>query len=135
MSKAEGKKLISAAKEAGRKYAIEQIESEQYSDFLASSIYEAEQHPESHNLVRTKADAMRAARNYIVDLKHDISRNIDVSRVARIPSYIPASYDIKAQDIRDAFWEGLHEALDRKNVQSWLADEILFRSKEAAGIE
>lgn len=52
-----------------------------------------------------------------------------------IPSYIPSSYGIKEHDITDAFWEGLHEALDRKTVQSWLADEILFRSKEAAGIE
>lgn len=135
MSKTEGKKILSNAKAKGRSYAIEQIESDHYADFLASSIYEAEQHPESHHLVRSKAEAMRAARDYIVDLKHDISRNLEVSAVFKYPSYIPSSYGIKAQDIHDAFWEGLHEALDRKVTQSWLADEILFRSKEAAGLE
>lgn len=135
MSKAEGKRLLTAAREKGRAYAIEQVESDAYQDLVASSIYEAEKDPENHNLVRSKSEALRAARSYIVDLRHDISRNLDVRLVAHIPSYIPASYGITESDIRDSFWEGLNEALDRKNVQSWLADEILFRSKEAAGLE
>lgn len=130
MSKAEGKRLLAEAKRNGSKYGIESIESDSYADYLASSIAEAEADPENHNLVRTKSEAMRAAKDFIIDLKYDIGRNLDVSDHTSVPHYLPPSYGISEQDIRDAFWEGLHAALDKKTVQSWLADEILFRSKE-----
>jgi hypothetical protein len=130
MSKAEGKRLLTSARDAGRGYATEQIESEMFQDYVASGILAAEKDPDNHTLVRSKQGALSAARNFLTDLRHDTSRNLLVADVIDVTHDIPPSYGITENDIEDAFWEGFHEVLDRKTVHAWLADEILFRSRE-----
>jgi hypothetical protein len=77
---------------------------------------------------------LRAAKNTLVDLGHDISRNLDTDYALRQAGIsIPRDSLRSAQDLHDAFWDGLHDVLGRKTVQSWLADEILFRAREARG--
>jgi hypothetical protein len=133
MTKADDKKLLAQAKDAGRKYITEQLDSEQFSDYVASQIYEAGKDPDAHFETKSKAGAMRAAKNMLIDLGHDISRDLDTSdALSDAGLSISTGYEkhVTNQDLRDAFWEGLHEVLGRKTVQNWLADEIVFRTKE-----
>lgn len=70
-----------------------------------------------------------------MDLGHDISRDLDTSHALKNAGVSSSFYGsaVSDQDLKDAFWEGLREVLGRKTVQSWLADEILFRAREARG--
>src|ERR1700681_4523615 len=105
MTKADDKKLLTQAREAGRRYASEQIEGEYFSDYVAQQVYAAEKDPDHHWSVRTKSDAMRAAKNTLIDLGHDISRDLsghDALRYAKLSS----TRDVSPGDLLEAFNNG-----------------------------
>lgn len=134
MSKAEDKKILTAAKKTGEQYALGQIEGDYFSDFVAQQVYAAVKDPDTHFETLSKSGAMRAAKNILVDLGHDISRDLDTTGALKRAGVSNYRSGVSDQDLHDAFWEGIHMVLDRKNTQSWLADEIQFRTKEAKGV-
>jgi hypothetical protein len=134
MTKAGDAKLLRNAKASGAAHASEQLESDLFSDYVAEMIFTAEKDPDNHNLVRSKSDAMHAAKNVLVDLGHDIARGLDNRDILRIAK-VSETRDVSEQDLVDAFNDGLYEVLRRKTTQSWLADEILFQSRQASGKE
>lgn len=133
MTKADDKKLLTSARKSGEAYASEQLESDHFADYIAEMIYTAEKNPDEHNVIRSKSDAMHAAKNVLVDLGHDIARGLDNRDILRIAK-VSAWGDVSEQDLVDAFNDGLYDVLRRKTAQSWLADELLFRSREARGL-
>jgi hypothetical protein len=135
MSKTEDRKILSAAKKVGEEYARNQIEGDYFSDFVAQQVYDAVKDPDSHFETLSKNGAMRAAKNILIDLGHDISRDLDTMRTLKSAGVSNFRSGVSDRDLHDAFWEGIHMVLDRKNTQSWLADEIQFRTKEAKGLE
>jgi hypothetical protein len=135
MSKTEDRKILSAAKKAGEQYALNQIEGDYFSNFVAEQVYAAVKDPDAHFETLSKSGAMRAAKNILVDLGHDISRDLDAMHTLKSAGISNFRSGVSDRDLHDAFWEGIHTVLDRKNTQSWLADEIQFRTKEAKGLE
>lgn len=130
MTKADDKKLITSARKSGEAYASEQLESDLFSDYIADMIFAAEKDPDNHNLVRSKSDAMHAAKNVLIDLGHDIARDLDNRDILRIAK-VSAWGGVSEQDLVDAFNDGLYEVLRRKTAQSWLADQLLSLSRDA----
>lgn len=137
MSKSEGRQVLADAKREGAVYARNQIESETFNDYVVDQVYSAN----LENLPTTKKESARVARSMLTDLYNDINRDLrhqDVMRLAGASGlfssasddYIRDYYGITAREVTEAFNSGMSKVLDRKNVESWLADEILFRSKE-----
>lgn len=130
MTKADDAKLLRTAKVSGAAYASEQLESDLFSDYIADMIFAAEKDPDNHNLVRSKSDAMHAAKNVLIDLGHDIARDLDNRDILRIAK-VSAWGGVSEQDLVDAFNDGLYEVLRRKTAQIWLADQLLSLSRDA----
>jgi len=136
MSKAEGRVALSRARQSGRTYARNQLESEHFADYVADQVYRAN----IDNLPRNKRGAMCVARSILTDLYNDIRGDLRHQDILRLSgagwidtygqAYALRHYGIDASDAIEAFDQGVAEVLDRKNVTSWLADEILFRSRE-----
>jgi hypothetical protein len=140
MSKAEGREILSDAKKAGKEYARESVESEHFMNYVTDQVYSAP----IEDLPETKKEAYRSARNMLIDLKGDMDRDLDFRDVIKKAGvghtftaygegYTQKIYGITSQDVYDAFWDGIQEVLGRKNMESWLGDEILFRSNERRG--
>jgi len=137
MSRAEGQQILRDAKKAGKAYASTSVESEHFQNYVADQVYSAD----LDDLAETKKEALRHARNMLIDLKSEMDRNLDFRDVIKEAGvghtfdaygegYTQKIYGITAQDIYDTFWDGIREVLGRKNMENWLADEILFRANE-----
>ena len=134
MTKADDKKLLARVRASGAAYASEQLESDLFSDYVAEMIFTAEKDPDNHNLVRSKSDAMHAAKNVLDDFIYNTTRELNSRDILRIAK-ASETRDVSERDLVDAFGDGLYEVLRRKTTQSWLADEILFQSRQAQGKE
>ena len=137
MSKSEGQQILRDAKKAGKDYALESVESESFQHYIDDQVHSAA----IEDLPETKKEAIRAARSMLTDLRYDIERDLnfrDVIKKAGVghtftaygEGYTQKIYGITAQDVYDAFLDGIREVIGRKNTESWLADEILFRANE-----
>lgn len=140
MAKSEGRQILAEAKKAGREYATESLEGEFFLDYVSEQIYSAD----IDDLPENKKEALRTARNFLIDLYNDSSRNMGTREIlqkagvghtfsAYGAGYVQNIYGIDSSDVEHAFWEGFHLVIDRKTAQNWLADEILYRSRERRG--
>lgn len=140
MSKREGREVLREAKRAGAAYAREQIEGEHFSDYVATQVYASD--PE--DLPTTKKEATRVAHGMLVDLYHDMERDLRFQDTIRLAGasglfnfgsadYVRDRYGIDASDVSQSFFDGASSVLFQKGVAEWLGDEILFRSSERRG--
>ena len=137
MSRREGQEALRDAKRAGAAYARDQIEGEHFSDYVVQQVYSAS----VDDLPETKKQATRVAHGMLVDLYHDMERDLRVQDAVRLAGasglfsfgsadYVRDRYGIDASDVSRAFFDGASSVLFRKNVAEWLGDEVLFRSNE-----
>jgi hypothetical protein len=137
MSMTEGKQILRDAKKAGKEYVQGQVDGDYFRDYVSEQIYSAS----DDDLPTTKKEALRVARNILSDLQRDMDRDLDFRDVVKKAGvghtfttygegYTLKTYGITSQDVYDAFWDGIREVLGRKNMENWLADEILFHSNE-----
>ena len=128
------RQAISGARQAGKAWASAQLESDPFSDYVADQIYAAEKDPENHWLVRSKKDALRAATNMLGDYIVDINRDLDMHELYDIARKAGVSHEDR-DAIASAVGDGIRDVIYSKSAKAWLADEILFRSREAQGLE
>src|ERR1700679_3119821 len=113
MTKADDKKLLARVRASGAAYASEQLESDLFSDYVAEMIFTAEKDPDNHNLVRSKSDAMHAAKNVLDDFIYNTTRELNSRDILRIAK-ASETRDVSERDLVDAFGDGLYEVLRRK---------------------
>jgi hypothetical protein len=129
------KAMLAKAKKAGKDWAHEQLISPSFNDYVAEQVYEAEKKPEAHWLVRNKAQALKAAKNMLQDYRYELGRSLDLRDLVSVAKDAGVAVNWGDQDVARAVSLGIREVLTQKNVEDWLADEVLYRSREAAGLE
>jgi polyphosphate kinase len=129
-------KIIAKAKRAGRDWIHEQLVSPAFSEHVFEQVHEAEKHPDTHWLVRTKKEALKAAANMLQDYRYELFRGLDLRDLVGIARDAKITVDVEEErDVARAVSEGIRDVLETENVKDWLADEILYRSREIAGLE
>jgi hypothetical protein len=130
------KATLSKAKKAGKDWAHEQLISVSFQDYVAEQVYEAEKNPSAHWLVRNKTQALKAAKNMLQDYRWELGRQLDLSDLTGTAENAGVRFEhAERHEVARAVSEGIRDVLTQKNVEDWLADEILYRSREAAGLE
>src|ERR1700677_5236632 len=120
----EGAQILEAASKAGADYAMEQVGSEHFRDWVYDQMVEAERiraaAPASVFPSDTPAGAKKAARNMLQQLEWDTKRQMDPREVLDLSgakgafesgsaAWVRDTYGITVQDGRGAFFERLVE--------------------------
>lgn len=139
MSKREGQAVLRDARRAGAAYANETLEGDWFSDFVADDVYRAP----IEDLPTTKKEAERGARNVLTDVYVQIQglrskEVIDRTGAAHLfrnfgSGYVSQTMRIDEGDVIRSFYEGVQSVLYSVSAREWLAEEILFRSRERRG--
>lgn len=143
-TKKEAAALLAAAKRAGRKWAQNYLDSDDFQDHVASLVNCRDVPAE--DLPRTKKQAERVARNIIADFWNDTQRSFGVREVLHhaggdvrgaynfgSEGWFESEYGYPRDDLISAWWDGARAALFRASVRGWLGAEIKFRAGECAG--
>jgi hypothetical protein len=100
------------AESAGFDYAMNQIQSDYFHDWVTDQLIEASKmDPEDVIPLETKADAQRIARNMLQQLEWDTKRDLGRQSI----------------DYPEAWFRGFHRATEKS--RDWLADELLEINK------
>jgi len=94
------------AQAAGEKYAVVQIQTEHFDNWVRDQLIEASKMPEDQVLpLETPDDARKIARNMLQQLEWDIKRDADVATELE-------SYGVEVtRETEQAFFKGVHKAL------------------------
>ena len=119
-------------REIGAVYAVDQIESPYFLDWVHEQMAEAERmrqaDPNSVLPLETPADTRKVARNMLQQLEWDTKRELNVL------DHVPGAKDaIAPEEIVKAFYEGFDEVLRDPFTVKWLADILLETNGEARG--
>jgi len=105
------------AKAAGKKYALDQLDSDYFRDWVRDQLIEASRmDPEDVLPLETKQDAEQIAHNMLKQLEWDTKRDLRSDDLERL-------IGSREHDAGIAFYAGFRKALDDAN--GWLADELL----------
>jgi len=144
----EGAAILDAATKAGADYAMEQVGSGHFRDWVYDQMVEAERmraaDPGSVFPSDTPAGAKKAARNMLQQLEWDTKRQMDPREVLDLSgakgafesgsaAWVRDTYGITVQDVTGAFFDSFVEELNRPSTREWLTDEVLLQSEELRG--
>lgn len=108
---ADHRRTARGAESRGEQYAIDQLQSDHFNDWIRDQLLEASRVPPEDTIpLETKADAQKIARRMLQQLGWDARRDL-------------------SED--DAFWAGFDRALSKS--RDWLADELLEIKSETGG--
>jgi len=128
---------IAKAKKAGKEWINSEITSDAFLSYAFDQVMEAEKAPDKHWLVRDKKTALQAAKNMIQNYRYELWRGLDEGDLLHILKQWSgiAAHDYP-KDERTALLQAMtgaaRDVLEQKTTQSWLADEVLHWSLEAA---
>jgi hypothetical protein len=117
------------ARAAGKKFAMEQLESELFDNWVSEMLNGAD----VSDLPRSKKKALRVASNILIDFRYELERQFDFRDVARkigTGDYWAESHGTSVHDLVHEFWSAFADVLDKKNTRTWLADNVMYRADE-----
>ncbi len=118
--KSESEQAVDTAREAGAHYAQDQLSGDFFRDWVWDQLFEAEEmrqrDPNSVIPLESKADYDRLARNMLQQLGWDIDRDLNPREVIGDAS----------REEQQAFWDGLHDELKKKETRDWLVEELII---------
>lgn len=129
---------LELAAAAGEKYAVDQVSSEYFEQWIYDQLVESSKMPSGDVLpLETKADAQKIARNMLQQLEWDTKRDLDNQTILDLSglgdvfgsaSPVRGAHGIRVQDAVDEFYKGFHEALQESIP--WLAETLLYVNGE-----
>lgn len=146
--KQEGEQIIDAASKAGKHYALDQVESDHFRDWVYDQMLEAEQmrrrDPSSVVPLESPADARKVARNMLQQLEWDTKRQMDQREILELAGatgvfgagsddWVRDTYGITRKDVTDTFFDAFDEALQSTSVREWLTDLVLQTKEDMGG--